>query len=376
MTNDHVWELIARKYSGEATSEELAALEVHLKNEPELSHQIELLEIYFLQPKSGGADSAEKKNAWKKIQSRLNQEFPEEYPVRPLSLEPAKPSVFNPARYRNRLAAAASIVLLIVSLSVYYSARQHSNSASPQVAESKEAVVELETGKGARLKKVLPDGTEVWLNGDSHLSYNRDFGKRKREITLVGEAFFDVAHNTRAPLTVHAKDVNILVTGTAFNVRSYPGDDEVETALIRGSVEVSSRNRPERVVRLKPNEKITIGPDDPVQSPSFKAPEADKKPEPAPIYQIEVLKESPLADMIPEVSWVENVLLFDNEPFGQVIDKMEKWYNVEIQIQNQQLKSRRFSGVFKDENVIQALEALQIIISFQFEQREKMIVIK
>lgn len=377
MTNDQVYELIARKLSGEATPDELTALDLHLKNEPELAHQAEMLDLYFHQPASGKTDTDEKTRAWENLRSKLNGEFPDEYPVKPLASKSIRSAIF--IQYRSWIAAAAS-VLLIVSLAVFYSGWRKRHHLTASLVISKKAFVELKTEKGTRLNKVLPDGTKVWLNGDSHLSYNTDFGQSKREIILVGEAFFDVAHNTRVPLTVHAKDVNILVTGTAFNVKSYSGNNKVETALLRGSVEVSRQSQPEQVVKLKPNEKITINTDDPVSGsphevlPIGKTPE--RKGEPAVKYHIEGLKESTVANMIPEVSWVENVLLFDNEPFGEVIDKMEKWYNVDIQVQNQELMSRRFSGVFKDENIVQAVEALQIIIPLQYEQHGRTIMIR
>ncbi|MDR6807616.1 ferric-dicitrate binding protein FerR (iron transport regulator) [Dyadobacter sp. BE34] len=377
MTNDQVYELIARKLSGEATPDELKALDLHLKNEPELAHQAELLDLYFYQPASVKADTDEKSRAWENLRSKLNSEFPDEYPVKPLASKSVRPAIF--IQYRSWIAAAAS-VLLIVSLAVFYSGWRSRHGVSASLAISKKAFIELKTEKGTRLNKVLPDGTKVWLNGDSYLSYNADFGKSKRDITLVGEAFFDVAHNTRVPLTVHAKDVNILVTGTAFNVKSYSGNNKVETALLRGSVEVSRQSQPEQVVKLKPNEKITINIDDPASASSHEVLPIGKATErngaSSVKYQIEGLKESSIANMIPEVSWVENVLLFDNEPFGEVIDKMEKWYNVDIQVQNQELMSRRFSGVFKDENIIQAVEALQIIIPLQFEQHGKTIIIR
>lgn len=377
MTNDQVYELIARKLSGEATPDELKALDLHLKNEPELAHQAELLGLYFYQPAPVKTDTDEKSRAWENLRSKLNGEFPDEYPIKSLASKSIRPAIF--IQYRSWMAAAAS-VLLIVSLAVFYSGWRNRHNVSASLAISKKAFIELKTEKGTRLSKVLPDGTKVWLNGDSYLSYNSDFGKSKRDITLVGEAFFDVAHNASVPLTVHAKDVNILVTGTAFNVKSYSGNNKVETALLRGSVEVSRQSQPEQVVKLKPNEKITIDIDDPAPASSREVLPIGKTTERNGVssvkYHIEGLKESSVANMIPEVSWVKNVLLFDNEPFGEVIDKMEKWYNVDIQVQNEELMSRRFSGVFKDENIVQAVEALQIIIPLQYEQHGKTIIIR
>lgn len=376
MTNDQVWKLVARKLAGEASQDELIALDGHLENDPELAHKVELYSIYFRQPHSAGKGTGEKHQAWQNLRQKLEEQFPERNWDNLPAPHDRKPFVFTYARHGRWLSIAASI-LLVAASAVYYTGWNRNNDLPKISSESTQGDIVIQTERGKRLKKVLPDGTSVWLNGESRLTYNRDFGKHKREIVLIGEAFFDVAHNASVPLTVHAEGVNILVKGTAFNVRSYPKSGKVETSLIRGSVELTELARPDHTIQLKPNEKITIALDteaplSPVAEKTVNENIAKAKTR----YRIESLKESSLANVIPEVSWVSNVLVFDNEPFADVIDKMAKWYNVDIQINDQELRQRKFSGVFNNEGIEEALRALQIIIPFHFEQNGRTIIIK
>lgn len=379
MTNDQAWKLIARKLAGEATQDELTALEGHLKNDPELAHKVELYSLYFHQPQAVRTNTGEKHQAWQNLRQKLEEQFPEgDWDNLPASSR-RKPFVFTYTQHGRWLSIAASI-LLVAASAVYYTGWNRKDDLARIPSERTQENTVIQTERGKRLKKVLPDGTSVWLNGESRVTYNSDFGKYKREITLTGEAFFDVAHNARVPLIVHANGVNILVKGTAFNVKSYPKSDKVETSLIRGSVELTDLARPNHKIQLKPNEKITIVVDDAETDPASGPVAAERVkehiPEAKTHYRIEALKESSLANVIPEVSWVNNVLVFDNEPFTEVIDKMEKWYNVDIQINDQELKQRKFSGVFNNEGIVEALRALQLIIPFHFEQNGRTIIIK
>ena len=80
----------------------------------------------------------------------------------------------------------------------------------------------------------LPDGSKVWLNGDSKITYDGDFQGKTREVHLSGEAFFDVAKDKTRPFIIHTRTINLKVLGTAFNVRSYDNEKETETALVHG----------------------------------------------------------------------------------------------------------------------------------------------
>src|SRR5690606_22571909 len=95
---------------------------------------------------------------------------------------------------------------------------------------------------GERKSIQLPDGTKVMLNAGSTIHIAADFNATSRQLTLVGEAFFDVVHNAEKPFIIHTGAMDIKVLGTVFNVRAYPGDKTSETSLLKGSVEVTLKN--------------------------------------------------------------------------------------------------------------------------------------
>lgn len=370
MSYNKIWQLVARKLSGEASLDELKELEHLLKEYPEIAYKVDIYCQYFDNPPSQVYRTDEtKRRSLEQFRLRFSREFNNEFEAIPLPLTHNSTAIPGIKKW---IAVAAGLIIIVVT--VFFMVGREKGKA--EIAQHK--INEVNTMPGTRSKTILPDGTIVWLNSDSRISYNADFGKNEREVTLTGEAFFDVVHNEAVPMIVHAKTVNILVKGTAFNVRSYPESDNVQTSLIRGSVELTTREHPEQKILLKPNEKITIDVQEnkPSANSNLPAPAAVTYNRNKKIYQIDSLKESTLADVIPEVSWIENRLVFDNEPFTDVIDKMGKWYNVDIVLTDAKLENKHFSGVFEKENVVEALTALQIINPFHFEITGRTVIIK
>lgn len=368
MNNNQIWNLIARKLSGEASLDEIRQLDKMISEDPELAYLIELYTTYFEYPPDSDRPQEAKQRSWQSFNVRLQQEI--------------TPDLFIPQTKRRSLLdqlqrywmpVAASLTALVL-LSVYFLTSRSSDAA--RIAANDSKLLEMNTMPGSRSKTILPDGTQVWLNSDSRITYNAEFGTYKREITLTGEAFFDVAHNEKIPMVVHARSINILVKGTAFNVRSYPDAKNVETSLIRGIVELSTNAEPENKIILKPNEKISIE----AEPVAVANRQALKTVDPvAPVgnrYRIDKLRESHISNTIPEVSWIENKLVFDNETFSAIIAKMEKWYNAEITLTNDSLASKKFSGEFEKENLDEALNALQFINHFEYEIKGKQVFIK
>src|SRR5439155_8152 len=106
---------------------------------------------------------------------------------------------------------------------------------------------------------VLPDGTQVWLNAESRITYSNTFNKSLREVNLEGEAYFDVTHDAAHPFIVHTSSIAIKVLGTAFTVKSYASDKTIEATLLRGSIEVVKNNDPSAPkVILRPHEKLVF----------------------------------------------------------------------------------------------------------------------
>ncbi|MEP7108047.1 MAG: FecR family protein, partial [Ferruginibacter sp.] len=224
---------------------------------------------------------------------------------------------------------------------------------------------EISTKTGSRTKIQLPDGSSVWLNGGSKLVYdNRHFGETYREVTLTGEGYFEVIKNKDKPFIIHASRINIKVTGTTLNVKAYPGEKNMETSLIRGSIEVTMEDRKEKIM-MKPNDKLVINNEDIKidngNTVSEKTGSAVAVSKFMPMGHLTLANDE---NTILETAWVENKLVFDKETFEDVALKMERWYGVSIRFADDKLKLQRLTGSFEKETVTEALAALQISTPF------------
>ncbi len=235
--------------------------------------------------------------------------------------------------------------------------------------ESATKTSEITTKNGSKTNLVLPDGTKVWLNAGSKLTYNNDiFGIELREVNLIGEAFFDVTKNPDKPFVIHTQKMDIKVLGTAFNVRCYPNERKTETSLLRGRIEVTLKDRPKEKIYLSPNEKLTLLNGNIVSELSTLNKKVKHRPELIePTVTIgHITHKLTDSTIIIETSWIENKLEFRSESFEDVASKMEKWYGVKIDIQDERLKQEHLTGSFETETVDQALTALQYTTKFNF----------
>lgn len=280
------------------------------------------------------------------------------------SAEPGWQAVRKPWLFTRR-AAAAILVLLMGAATIYFA-----NMQSDPVVSSASQMNHVSTQPGSKTKLQLSDGTQVWLHSNSKLVYNNEsFGKSNREVTLYGEAFFDVVKNTKVPFIIHTAQVNITVKGTAFNVKAYPTDKAIETTLIRGLIEITTVQDPDRKILLKPNEKISI----PVVSSSQQVKEA--KPDTArSLFSITRLKNT---DNSPaEVAWIQDQLVFDDEPLSSIAPKMASWYNIDVQFKDEEVMKKRFSGTIERETLKETLEAMQLSFPFEYEIQNNVLYIR
>ncbi|MEO6723391.1 MAG: FecR family protein [Ferruginibacter sp.] len=371
MQSDRLLQLLANKWSGEITEDELQELEQLLKAYPHEFEKEQLLASFFQQKEAKNLDTSRAKAKWQQHLEHMKKEFPDDFAT---SMQTTNMTVENPPRHIfslwKKLAIAASIIGVISIVLLKYSGKDQQQNGSSLVAQTSSTTIS--AAKGNRIIDTLPDGTIVWLNGNSHIEYNENFGKEKREITLSGEAFFDVAHNAAVPLIVHAKTVNITVKGTAFNVKAYPEDSRVEASLIRGSIELMIKKSQGKKILLHPSEKITIETNEIADAGNNKKEKGSKSIEP---YHIAELKVESQSNLIPEISWMQNKLVFDSETFEDIIPKMEKWYDITINSDDKELMEQRFSAVFEKETITEALTALQYTYNFRFEIKDKQVFI-
>lgn len=362
-----IWNLLAKSLSGEASETEQNELEELLRNKPSWYYAYEMLSQWW----PAGMEEPGKETIEQRLKS-LRERLDDEKPLSDFSREKTGEISLLPTReypvyqqksWKKWLLAATVLVLLAMAGWLFFYSPQHSPIINNDQKYAGNGKSEITTRYGSKTKITLPDGTTVWINSGSRLVYdNNNFGVENREVTLVGEGFFDVSHDVAHPFIIHAGKVNIKVLGTAFDVKSYPEDEVIETTLIRGSIEVIFRNDPQKKVVLRPHQKLTVFKDDRMITQNLNAIDQDKAKE----YEISPMTIIPADSTVVETSWVQNKLAFRSETFADLAVQMERWYNVKINFSDSKVKQYRFTGIFMNESLDQALKALQITAPFHY----------
>ncbi len=184
-------------------------------------------------------------------------------------------------------------------------------------------------GKNSEI--TLADGTHIWLNSGSQLSYPPKFDDKSREVYLSGEAFFEVAPDKTKPFYVNTSEFKIRVLGTKFNVSAYKEDQTIQTVLLEGKVSAGKNSFLAKTVDLSPGERLVY----------------DKKDD-------EFKKDQVNVNLY--ASWINGYLIFENEPTTTVFKKLERYYDQRI-IANEKLDKITFSGKLDlKENIRDVLE--------------------
>lgn len=356
MSQEYFWILFSKKLAGEATPDELAELENLVKQHPEWQYSIQSVEDIWNTPAPlSDKDMADAEDAYMLHLHRMQEKN--------ISFERGLPSIGSSAsgNKKNKKRIIKLVTGTAIAASLLYGAfiylqntQAKSGTSSPVQAMSN--INEITTRPGSKSKIQLPDGSTVWLNAGSSLIYNKDFGIEKREVEISGEGFFDVAKNASMPFIIKTRNFDIKVLGTVFNVKAYPDDETSETSLLEGKIEVSIKSRPNDKIILEPKEKLVVENDTRETQATVKSQDHILKQEP--IVAISKLKYSPLDSSVTEVQWKDNILAFDDEKMEDVALKMERWFDVEIEIKEAALNNKRLTGKFENENIEQALEAL------------------
>lgn len=364
---NRLWNLLALKVSGEATPEELSELNSSLENFPELQNIVNSIEIYWNEKNELITNDETEEERFHLILNAENENEINKDELRPV----VKPIKWK--KYRFLLAAAS--VILILGLAFLF--KEHfGNDFDSSI---KTALQQVFVKPGSKSKLILPDGTVVRLNGSSKLTYSNDFNKNVREVNLDGEAYFDVTKDAKHPFIVHTSNIDIKVLGTLFNVKSYEQDATIETTLLRGSIEVYNKNDASAPkVILRPNEKLvfTKKANEKMETPDKPASNLLKNSSPDEKISISTLPANKPDSLKEETSWIYNKLVIDDDDFTKMAEKMERWYGVKIEILSPQLQQYHFKGIFENETIEQALNALQLTVKFRYKINKDLITIR
>ena len=230
----------------------------------------------------------------------------------------------------------------------------------PNLSDTEQAIYqEIKAAYGTQTKLQLADGTIVWLNAGSKLSFPVSFrGLEERKVSLVGEGFFEVAKNQQQPFIVHTSQIDIRVLGTSFNMNAYENEDEITVALEEGKVTLlkSVNGKAKEMISLSPNEVANYD-------------LANNK--------IVHKKEK---DLDRYTAWKEGKIVFFDDPLEKVVARLENWYNVTIEVPDKELLENHITGTFNDNSLDQVLYFLSLMspIEYQFkpgQQGEKQTII-
>jgi ferric-dicitrate binding protein FerR (iron transport regulator) len=234
-------------------------------------------------------------------------------------------------RRLTRTAVAIMLPLLISLASYYYFSNRYASS-------SREFVVMAEGGH--KTKVLLPDGSRVWLNSESRLTYSSDFNANNRMVKLEGEAFFEVNKSTNRRFIVEASIVNVVVYGTSFNVAAYPNEETIEVSLVEGRVGIENNLDNRFLAEIHPNQKISVLKGE----QKWRVQDCDA--------QLESL-------------WTQNKLKFENASATEVFHKLERWYGMNIHIENPD-RDVRYGFTLKSESLQEMLGEINKITPINY----------
>jgi ferric-dicitrate binding protein FerR (iron transport regulator) len=244
-----------------------------------------------------------------------------------------------------RIAAVFVIVFATYTISVNVHQRQEISGIENTVP----AINTVFIPKGQKGQLLLSDGTKIWLNSGSTLEYPSSFGV-EREVSLSGEAYFEVKSDEQRPFYVHTENLKIKVTGTSFNIKAYADDNNIETTLVEGRLSIL-KNDTELLV-LNPNESAVYSiTNKNIVLKNLTAKRADLK--------ADVTASDPITPVELVTVWKEDKLIFRDEPLGSMTEKMERWFNRKIHVSDPKLLDNKYNGKFVyNETIYQVLDVI------------------
>ncbi len=241
--------------------------------------------------------------------------------------------------------------------------------------------IEIYSPLGARTFIKLPDGSNVWLNADTKLIYNEEYGRENRSLNLSGEAYFDVAQDKQHPFIVETAEIIVKAVGTKFNVKAYPDEKAVAATLEEGKIDVTvlKKGRHWKPLILEENQKIIVLKDDKmIDSLKINSDEELLK------ENVRQLSAPIMAENIGVInnikielytSWKDSRWIIESEQMGTLIPMLERRFNKKIIFKDEDLKKYRFSGTIENETVEQFMELLTLTAPLNYEVNKDLIIL-
>ncbi len=233
----------------------------------------------------------------------------------------------------------AAVIFLLIGISGFFA---YLKVGVLDSVEKKRLYTTVTSPAGQNSRIVLPDNSVVWLNSTTTLSYNNDYSIKNREIKLSGQAFFQVERNEKIPLIVKCKGLNVKVLGTRFDVSGYPEDHTVSVVLESGSVELGHEKEKSVDLFLKPGDKAEFDSDSKHLSVNH-------------------------VDTYRFTSWKDGVVIFKNDPMDKVLEKLERRYNIEIEVKDPEIRKLIFNATIINETVVEIFDLIKFTCSVDYQ---------
>lgn len=316
--------LAARKLAGQATAAELQELEGLLQQHDDLKARYILLQQYFTDPSYQSATDTEQA-----LQRTLGK----------ISLQQEVKS----NRWKWMGAAAAAVIGLAISAAFLWPV--HTPEVKLTVLKDTAQWLNRQNGKATRAVIELADGSKIWLNADSRISYPEVFGKHSREVYLNGEAFFKVTGNPDRPFIVHLNNGTVKVLGTSFNVRAYD-NEPVQTSVTTGKVAFIPKYDNQNgavpdTFYITPDEKVIYKP-----------------------TTHNIVKETTSGE--DDKAWTEGRLVFKDVALEDICLELERTFGKKIAFQSDKPRQYRLTGSFQNNNLQEILYYLTKSKSFKY----------
>lgn len=326
MDSAKIWELIGRKLAGEATAEELEAIDRWKKEDKDnLLIYEQIKQQWFSYQENLPLSSS--KEVFQKVANRIAEKE---------LILPTKPLAFTLNQPLIRIAAAI-LILAIFSGLAYFAINQ------TLISDAQEIITHFNP-KGVQTKIQLPDSSVVWLNADSKLSYPITFDEEIREIHLIGEAFFQVKHLSGKPFIIKLpQDQEVKVLGTSFNIKAFQEDEIVETSVVTGKVAfINAADNSQETVLIDPNHKATFNKN-----------------------SGQIVKEQ--VDSQEDIAWIEGRLIFRATSLEEIAKTLERTYNVKVYFENESLKLCKITASFQKKEIEEIARLIAIAQEIEYE---------
>lgn len=221
-------------------------------------------------------------------------------------------------------------------------------------SQSNGAMTETIAPRGQKSQIVLADGTKVWLNSDTKIKYPGNFSKNQRDVYLDGEAFFEVSKNTHQPFVVHTSGVNVKVLGTKFNVKAYADENQIETSLFEGKINLVLKNSSTKNM-------------------------AEKEIEPGQSFIYSKTNHRLVANKFPQDEingWKANQLIFKDDTFVNLVKKVERWYDVKVVYDRKLFNDRRLTvELYEGERLERLMNIISLTLSVNYKYEKGQIIL-